>query len=507
MEILKSIFFVIFEMSLKASVVGIGTLVIKNILKSKISPKWLNILWVIFLVTLINPIKIQSEFSIYNLLNYNSLADEREIIIKEALDQHTNISYLDFKNQENNIISNTPNAFTKTIFDNLDAILSIIIIVYASMVVIKILISVLTNIKIQNQTRRKFENKRLENLLKTSKKNLNINKNILMINQNIISTPSVWGIIKTKILLKEDILTLSDNEIEMILLHELSHLKKGDILLNKLLQSLKIIYWFNPLIVFLLNKVKNDIELANDEAVIEKIDKNNINTYCKTLIKVSMMSNIQPKIALGIASKTGDLEERIKMIKAKDTFIKNKVLIIIAILLLCFGITVCLATSKTTDLEENNIIGEDISKYTINRGLKDITYPVEGDFVISATYSKRIHPITQETFVHTGIDITRENIHGDKVIAVASGIVEYTGYDSQYGNMIEIKHRDDSTGETLYTVYAHLSEIKVDIGQNIEKGQEIGCVGNTGMATGPHLHFEIRDKDKNHIDPNKYISF
>ena len=87
MEILKSIFSIIFEMSLMASVVGLVTLMINKLLKNRISPKWLNILWVVFLVTLINPIKIQSEYSIYNLWNYNNMADEREIIIKEASEE------------------------------------------------------------------------------------------------------------------------------------------------------------------------------------------------------------------------------------------------------------------------------------------------------------------------------------------------------------------------------------------------------------------------------------
>ena len=118
-----------------------------------------------------------------------------------------------------------------------------------------------------------------------------------------------------------------------------------------------------------------------------------------------------------------------------------------------------------------------------------------------------MHPVVKEYIEHTGVDIARSGISGDKVMTVANGIVEYADFDMENGNAIEIKHVDDETGKVLYTYYAHLSEIEVKVGDYVEQGDEIGKVGSTGKSTGPHLHFEIRDAEKNHINPSEYLKF
>lgn len=91
---------------------------------------------------------------------------------------------------------------------------------------------------------------------------------------------------------------------------------------------------------------------------------------------------------------------------------------------------------------------------------------------------------------HEGIDIAAPK--GTRVLAARSGHVIYTGNRiSGYGNMVIVRHPD-----TLATVYAHLSKINVKKGQFVSKGQLVGRVGETGRATGPHLHFEVRDRSR-----------
>ena len=91
---------------------------------------------------------------------------------------------------------------------------------------------------------------------------------------------------------------------------------------------------------------------------------------------------------------------------------------------------------------------------------------------------------------HEGIDIAAPK--GTRVLAARSGHVIYTGNRiSGYGNMVIVRHPD-----TLATVYAHLSKIHVKKGQFVSKGQLVGRVGETGRATGPHLHFEVRDRSR-----------
>lgn len=86
---------------------------------------------------------------------------------------------------------------------------------------------------------------------------------------------------------------------------------------------------------------------------------------------------------------------------------------------------------------------------------------------------------------HLGTDFAAAT--GTPARAVGDGVVEFSGVQNGYGNVVFIKHRNGQE-----TVYAHLSKLMVQKGQNVSQGQTIGLVGSTGWATGPHLHFEVR---------------
>lgn len=104
-----------------------------------------------------------------------------------------------------------------------------------------------------------------------------------------------------------------------------------------------------------------------------------------------------------------------------------------------------------------------------------------------------------ENVVHTGVDIPAPR--GTPVLAAGSGRVVWAGYGvyrggndptDPYGLAITIRHDFGYQNQVLYTVYGHLDQIDVAIGQHVELGQELGLVGETGRVTGPHLHFEVR---------------
>jgi murein DD-endopeptidase MepM/ murein hydrolase activator NlpD len=84
---------------------------------------------------------------------------------------------------------------------------------------------------------------------------------------------------------------------------------------------------------------------------------------------------------------------------------------------------------------------------------------------------------------------------GTPVRTVGDGVVEFAGVQNGFGNVVIVKHRNNHN-----TVYAHLSRINVRKGQSVSQGQNIGAVGATGWATGPHLHFEFRINGQHH-DP------
>ena len=94
------------------------------------------------------------------------------------------------------------------------------------------------------------------------------------------------------------------------------------------------------------------------------------------------------------------------------------------------------------------------------------------------------------THNHNGIDIA--NIIGTPIYATADGTVIAVGSSGNFGKRIMIYHGTDESGATYVTIYAHLSQFKVNVGDKITQGTLIALMGNTGYSTGPHLHYEIR---------------
>ncbi len=114
-----------------------------------------------------------------------------------------------------------------------------------------------------------------------------------------------------------------------------------------------------------------------------------------------------------------------------------------------------------------------------------LAWPVPGYNKITSYYGMRVHPITGQYKLHTGVDISAPV--GVNFIAANDGIVTKAGYNTAYGNMVIIDH-----GGGISTLYAHGSEILVTVGQIVKKDDPILKVGSTGYSTGPHAHFEVR---------------
>jgi len=118
---------------------------------------------------------------------------------------------------------------------------------------------------------------------------------------------------------------------------------------------------------------------------------------------------------------------------------------------------------------------------------------------VTLNYGERVHPITKEKIKHSGVDLKGEK--GDPVTVIADGEIVEAEFDATYGNYIKVKH--EINGEVTYSKYGHLSKIDVEVGDFVNKEDKIGEVGATGMATGPHLHFEMQNADGKSIDVNQ----
>ena len=119
---------------------------------------------------------------------------------------------------------------------------------------------------------------------------------------------------------------------------------------------------------------------------------------------------------------------------------------------------------------------------------------------VTSYFGPTTHPFTKHWYLHKGIDIAYSR--GTKVVSTADGKVIEKAFDaSGYGNYIVIKHKYG-----FYTRYAHMDKVYVKEGQNVQQGEVVGTLGNTGLSTGPHLHYEVRIGSQV-VDPQRYLDF
>lgn len=136
-------------------------------------------------------------------------------------------------------------------------------------------------------------------------------------------------------------------------------------------------------------------------------------------------------------------------------------------------------------------------KVLLERALRPGRMAWPSDGLITAGFGWRTHPIFNRRLFHNGIDLGAPT--GTPIRAAAEGRVILAQAWGGYGNAIVVQHGGDVT-----TVYAHLSRFGTSVGRNVNEGEVIGYIGCTGLCTGPHLHFEVRESG-GAVDPLKYL--
>jgi len=266
-------------------------------------------------------------------------------------------------------------------------------------------------------------------------------------------------------------------------------------------------------VIVLINSSQN-LGRVKDEVKTEEVNKEALQQQVKTLSQIIIEQNKSLTVT----------NSQIEALKASDTANKGKINeftktyteIANSYLSKSSRGSTTKSTNKTVlDLMKLNSIVEkvnesfntdeqlmtelEISKEKLERIVDAIPTLVPANGKISSPFGMRKHPIKKVNKAHEGVDISSSK--GDSILAAASGVVEYSGYNSGYGYHVIIDHENG-----YRTLYAHSSKLLVKKGELVIKGQKIALVGSTGLSTGPHLHFEIRIGNTP-VDPTQYIDF
>lgn len=207
-----------------------------------------------------------------------------------------------------------------------------------------------------------------------------------------------------------------------------------------------------------------------------------------------MVYRTPPMLCASFTPQGEKVQQRLEHIFAKRQKKGGWVIPVLALTLLLAGSLVACAPVLTASVQlpqkETPVSAEE----------QEVGYrsPLEHETSILASYGTRTHPITGLEATHSGVDLSAEE--GDAVLASAGGKVTSAEYSTVYGYCVVLSHEN---GQESF--YGHLQSFSVETGQEVASGEEIGKVGQTGFATAPHLHFEIRENGVC-LDPTDIVS-
>lgn len=521
--------------SFTASLLIIIILLFKFLFRDKLSPKWHYYIWLLVLVQLVTPYAIESRFNLSNVQNYIPGYEwfDNKTHISDSLHFDTIDSVRSMDGNEN---ANHSTTLDYNIENEADAKQSkedrfssmIPLVSYIWLLGVFILLAYNSMVYYSlSRTLKKgkpVDSKVIIEVIEASKLCMNLKAELQVIETTIIRSPSIVGVVKPKLLLPPGFYAkLTEDEFKCVVYHELSHIKRNDLVIRWLMKVFLVIHWFNPLLWYGFYRMSEDIEIACDAYSLSFIETEKHNNYGHTIIKLlelfSQTNPIYPVV--GMTRSKLNIKRRIESIKGfgKPSNIIIMGAITLLLVLSSFLIKNPLKYSAVQDIKPLNQnsayvpndeeyskklqeasaeISEKIKEIMNNstQGLKQgnnlqMEWPVPNSGLIAAPFGKRLYQ--KEMLMHPGLDILSKT--KADVIAAKDGEVIYAGYYSAYGLTVIINH-----GNKIATVYSQLSEISVENKEYVKAGTKIGEVGNTGYSYEPHLHFELR-KDGEPVNP------
>ncbi len=353
----------VLSLSFMGSILSIIILITKYILKDRLHPNWHYYIWLLVFFRVLIPYTTESTLSIFNLLP--SITFEKEAMeqsiekpnVSIDLSQSSATSLMQKVSDEKYIEQEKhKNSGNKS---NLQ-MLSIIWVVGIFAIMINVFV---VYIKFIFKTRSSIrcDDERILTIFDECKSILNIHTNIPIIIDSRPSTPFLFGLIRPKIIFSSMMINeLSNAETRHVLMHELSHYKRKDILINWISFISQIIHWFNPLIWYSLSRMKDDCEIACDDYVLHYLNTLEHREYGNTIINILLKasSSFWTPIVSTMTNSKSNIERRlIRIMKFKEKSWKQ---IVISIVLLIIIITIGLTNSKRIQTNSDLINSGDI---------------------------------------------------------------------------------------------------------------------------------------------------
>lgn len=482
-----NLFNLVISSSIKGSFIILCILFLKFIFKNHFGAKWHYLIWFILIIRLMMPYSPNSPLSLFNLMQ---IFDQTPVLEAGELETYTDLIQVNFVDEQ--WFDETTTATKNYVLEAIQ-VLSWIWLIGA--------ITILTYTFVANiQFLRKWRKNAIEaesevyKLLEKCKLTMGINKKIPIFYTNQIKAPVLFGLMHPCLLLPVGLKNALDkDELTCIMLHELAHFKRKDIATFWVMTFLKAVHWMNPIIWYALNKMRQDCEVACDALTLSYMNEKDNKKYGYTIIQ--MLQKNKPIAVASMAGVTGNKSQIVRRLKMIAQFKKNSYklsFVSIAILVAMGCMFLTNAEEEKTEPQAQVAQPDVVEEVQAENAEMIWPLPLEHN-KITSPYGWRIHPVLEEKKLHTGIDIAAPS--DVDIMAVQKGTVTQADWLGGYGKTIIIQH--DNGIETLY---AQCNELLVSEGDTVEAGDLIARVGSSGMATGPHLHFEVR-KDGEYVDP------
>ena len=309
-----------------------------------------------------------------------------------------------------------------------------------------------------------------------------------------VTAPFTLGILRPRVYLPDD---LQGTARQAVLLHEQTHIRRGDPLTKLLFYAVACLHWFNPLAWLAFCTFERDMEAACDEAAVRGRPLPERNAYCESLLHFAVQGRSIPgSLAFG----QGSVKERIVHLLHYRRLGAGALAVCIAVVGLCFA--ACMvrpelsaqpetttATPESPATAETAQPAETPAPVVQTSALPTLSDAANSPRFICPVKYKYISRFATENS-HRGDDLCADE--GTEIYAAADGVVLGAQEHYSWGNFVEIDHGTDADGLRWVTLYAHMKSCAVVPGQTVTAGQVIGYVGSTGNTTGNACHFEMQ---------------